>query len=59
MRGSFSLAFEIEKLNQSGLTKMLTEDMLKYYLSKAFLIHKSKFRFLRSEELFETIKQGQ
>ena len=35
---------------------MLTEDMLKYYLSKAFLIHKSKFRFLRSEELFETVK---
>jgi hypothetical protein len=30
---------------------MLNEDMLKYYLSKTFRLDKSKFRFLRSEEL--------
>jgi hypothetical protein len=32
---------------------MLNEAMLKYYLSKTFVLDKSKFRFLRSEQLSE------
>lgn len=53
LRGSFTLAFEIERLEKSGLQYMLNESLLKYYLSKTFQIDKSKFRFLRSEELYE------
>ena len=34
---------------------MLNESMLKYYLSKTFVLDKSKFRFLRSEELFDSL----
>lgn len=57
MRGSFTLAFDYERLDD-GLLNMLNEAMLKYYLSKAFGLDKSKFRFLRSEELFEKRKGG-
>ena len=56
LRGSFSLTFEVEKIEKAGMHKMLTEDMLKYYLAKTFLVDKNKFRFLRSEELYETVK---
>jgi len=52
LRGSFTLAFECEKLGD-GLINMLNESMLKYYLSKTFVLDKSKFRFLRSEQLYE------
>jgi hypothetical protein len=48
LRGSFALAFDCERLDD-GLLTMLNEAMLKYYLSKAFGLDKSKFRFLRSE----------
>ena len=48
LRGSFTLAFDCERLDDGFLT-MLNEDMLKYYLSKTFVLDKSKFRFLRSE----------
>ena len=48
LRGSFTLAFESEKLGE-GLINMLNESMLKYYLSKNFVLDNSKFRFLRSE----------
>jgi hypothetical protein len=37
---------------------MLNEDMLKYYLSKTFMIDKSKFRFLRSETLTDEEGNG-
>jgi hypothetical protein len=33
--------------------------MLVYYLSKTFVLDKSKFRFLRSEELFEKKSDGE
>ena len=49
LRGSFTLAFEIDKLN-NVVIGMLTESMLKYYLSKVFRIDKSKFRFLKFED---------
>ena len=52
LRGSFTLAFECARLEE-GLLNMLNESMLKYYLSKTFVLDKSKFRFLRSEQLFE------
>ena len=55
LRGSFTLAFDCERL-EAGLLNMLNESMLKYYLSKTFVLDKSKFRFLRSEQLSETIK---
>jgi hypothetical protein len=48
LRGSFTLAFECEKLGD-GLLNMLNESMLKYYLSKTFVLDKSKFRFIRTE----------
>lgn len=48
LRGSFTLAFDYENLGD-GLINMLNESMLKYYLSKTFVLDKSKFRFLRSE----------
>lgn len=48
LRGSFALAFDCERLDD-GLQTMLNEAILKYYLSKAFGLDKSKFRFLRSE----------
>jgi len=48
LRGSFTLAFDFERLDE-GLLNMLNEAMLKYYLSKTFVLDKSKFRFLRSE----------
>lgn len=48
LRGSFTLAFDCECLDD-GMLNMLNEAMLKYYLSKTFLLDKSKFRFLRSE----------
>jgi hypothetical protein len=54
LRGSFTLAFDYEKMGQ-GQLNMLNESMLKYYLSKTFMLDKSKFRFLRSEELYETM----
>jgi hypothetical protein len=56
LRGSFTLAFDCAKL-PSGVLNMINESMLRYYLSKTFLIDKSKFRFLRSEELFESLPQ--
>ena len=49
LRGSFTLAFEIDKLN-SVTINMLTEQMLKYYLSRTFMIDKSKFRFIKFED---------
>jgi hypothetical protein len=52
LRGSFTLAFDCQRLDD-GLLNMLNEPMLKYYLSKTFVLDKSKFRFLRSEQLFE------
>ena len=52
LRGSFTLAFDCERLDE-GLLNMLNEAMLKYYLSKTFVLDKSKFRFLRSEQLSE------
>ena len=52
LRGSFTLAFDCERLEE-GLLNMLNESMLKYYLSKTFVLDKSKFRFLISEQLFE------
>lgn len=52
LRGSFTLAFDCERLDD-GLLNMLNEAMLKYYLSKTFVLDKSKFRFLRSEQLSE------
>ena len=54
MRGSFTLAFDYENLGD-GLINMLNESMLKYYLSRTFVLDKSKFRFLRSEELFDSL----
>lgn len=54
LRGSFTLAFDYENLGD-GLINMLSESMLKYYLSKTFVLDKSKFRFLRSEELYDTL----
>lgn len=54
MRGSFTLAFDYERLGD-GMINMLNESMLKYYLSKTFVLDKSKFRFLRSEELFDSV----
>lgn len=57
LRGSFTLAFEVETLEKAGLFKILNEDMLRYYLSKTFCIDKKKFRFLRTEELYETVKR--
>ena len=53
LRGSFTLAFDCAKL-PSGVLNMINESLLRYYLSKTFLLDKSKFRFLRSEELVET-----
>ena len=55
LRGSFTLAFDCAKL-PSGVLNMINESLLRYYLSKTFLMDKSKFRFLRSEELVETLK---
>lgn len=49
LRGSFTLAFEIDKLNHVTIN-MLTESMLKYYLSRTFKIDKSKFRFIKFED---------
>ena len=57
MRGSFTLAFDYERLGD-GMINMLNESMLKYYLSKTFVLDKSKFRFLRSEELFDSVPGG-
>ena len=37
---------------------MLNEPMLKYYLSKVFVLDKSKFRFLRTESLAEKKPSG-
>jgi hypothetical protein len=54
LRGSFTLAFDYERLGD-GMINMLNESMLKYYLSKTFVLDKSKFRFLRSEELFDSV----
>ena len=54
LRGSFTLAFDYERLGD-GMINMLNESMLKYYLSKTFILDKSKFRFLRSEELFDSV----
>lgn len=58
LRGSFTLAFDCAKL-PSGILNMINESLLRYYLSKTFLIDKSKFRFLRSEELVETVQKQQ
>ena len=57
LRGSFTLAFDYERLDD-GLLNMLNEAMLKYYLSKTFVLDKSKFRFLRSESLSEKKSNG-
>ena len=57
LRGSFTLAFDCERLDD-GLLTMLNEAMLKYYLSKTFVLDKSKFRFLRSEQLFDKHKEN-
>ena len=58
LRGSFTLAFDCERL-PGGILNMINESMLKYYLSKTFLIDKSKFRFLRSEELTDSLAHPQ
>ena len=57
LRGSFTLAFDYERLDE-GLVNMLNEAMLKYYLSKVFVLDKSKFRFLRTEKLAEKKPSG-
>lgn len=58
LRGSFTLAFDTGKMH-GGVRNLLNESMLRYYLSKSFMIDKSKFRFLRSEELVdESDKSG-
>ena len=52
LRGSFTLSFDCATLDE-GIRNMINESMMKYYLSKTFDIDKSKFRFLRSESLFD------
>ena len=53
-RGSFTLAFECDKL-KSGILQFLNETMLKFYLSKTFQLDKTKFRYLTSEKLLESL----
>lgn len=57
LRGSFTLAFEFDKLGDT-LKNLLNESMLRYYLSKAFGVDKKKFRFLRTEQLLESQQKG-